>query len=60
MVHLEKSLNTDLIYQFKALEDSTTIVSSLFTDKFSTVLFGSGSLLLLALIGSVYITKEAA
>lgn len=60
MVHLQKSLNTDLVYQFKALEDSTTIVSSLFTDKFSTVLFGSGSLLLLALIGSVYITKESA
>jgi len=60
MSDLQKALNTDLVYQFKALEDSTTIVSSLFTNKFSTVLFGSGSLLLLALIGSVYITKESA
>jgi len=59
MSDLQNTLATDLLYQFKGLEESTKLVSPLFTDKYSNILYGAGSLLLLALIGSVYITKEA-
>jgi len=50
--------NVNLVYSFSGLEDSTTLVTPLFLNKNSTLLYGAGSLLLLALIGSVYITKD--
>lgn len=51
-------LGVDFVFDIKANQQSSTLLYDIYTNKYRDLLFVCGSLLLVALIASVYITKE--